>query len=117
MVLLAFPDVQVLDVTGPIEVMAMANRLGAAPVYEIEVVTGSGGPVRASCGLTMLADRATGECRGAIDTLVVAGGLGTAAAAGDERLTAWVRSAARRSRRVASVCTGAFLLAGAGLHR
>ena len=114
-VVVAFPDMQVLDVTGPFEVMAMANRLGAAPTYDIEVVTAPGGPVRASCGLTLLADRTTGECRGAIDTLVVAGGLGALAAAADDRLVRWIRSAARRSRRTTSVCTGAFLLARAGL--
>jgi transcriptional regulator GlxA family with amidase domain len=53
--------------------------------------------------------------RGPIDTLVVAGGAGTRRAAGDERVIRWVRSAARRSRRVTSVCTGAFVLAQAGL--
>ena len=54
-------------------------------------------------------------CRGPIDTLVVAGGRGARAAGRDERLIAWLRLAARRSRRVTSVCTGAFLLARAGL--
>ena len=53
--------------------------------------------------------------RGPIDTLVVPGGQGTRAAAQDEKLIAWIRSAAKRSRRVTSVCTGAFLLAAAGL--
>jgi transcriptional regulator GlxA family with amidase domain len=53
--------------------------------------------------------------RGAIDTLVVAGGVGTARALGDRGLIAFVRSAAARARRVASVCTGAFVLAEAGL--
>jgi transcriptional regulator GlxA family with amidase domain len=55
------------------------------------------------------------RCRGPIDTLVVAGGQGVREAAHDERLISWLRLAARRSRRVASVCTGAFLLARAGL--
>ncbi len=63
----------------------------------------------------MTPDRSTHACRGAIDTLVVAGGLGVREALRDEALVRWVREAAGRSRRVTSVCTGAFLLAEAGL--
>jgi transcriptional regulator GlxA family with amidase domain len=55
------------------------------------------------------------KCRGPIDTLVVPGGRGVRAAAADERLISWLRLAAKRSRRTASVCTGAFLLARAGI--
>jgi transcriptional regulator GlxA family with amidase domain len=113
-VAVVFPDVQSLDVTGPTEVFSIAQRLGHAP-YEIELVASSAAPVRASSGLCLVPDRAVSACRGPIDTLVVAGGLGTAAARRDERLVAWLRDAAGRSRRVASVCTGAFLLAKAGL--
>jgi transcriptional regulator GlxA family with amidase domain len=113
-VTVVFPDVQSLDVTGPTEVFSIAQRLGHAP-YEIELVASSAAPVRASSGLRLVPDRAMSACRGPIDTLVVAGGLGTAAARRDERLVAWLRDAAGRSRRVASVCTGAFLLAKAGL--
>ncbi|HWK18663.1 MAG TPA: GlxA family transcriptional regulator [Solirubrobacteraceae bacterium] len=113
-VLVAFPDVQSLDVTGPSEVFSLAER--AAPgAYAIELVSIDGGPVPASSGLTLLAHSSTAACRGAIDTLVVAGGLGARDAARDERLVSWIRLAARRSRRVSSVCTGAFLLARAGL--
>ncbi len=54
-------------------------------------------------------------CRGGIDTLIVPGGRGARRATSDEQVIAWLRGAARRSRRVASVCTGAFLLAQAGL--
>src|SRR5581483_9886480 len=57
----------------------------------------------------------TARCRGPIDTLIVAGGFGVQDAVEDDLLVGWVRSAARRSRRVASVCSGAFLLAAAGL--
>ncbi len=113
-VAVVFPEVQSLDVTGPTEVFSIAQRLGHAP-YEIELVASSAAPVRASSGLRLVPDRAVSACRGPIDTLVVAGGLGTAAARRDERLVAWLRDAAGRSRRVASVCTGAFLLAKAGL--
>jgi transcriptional regulator GlxA family with amidase domain len=65
--------------------------------------------------LKVVADRALASIRGAIDTLVVVGGEGAERAATDPELVAWVERAARRSRRVASVCTGAFVLAAAGL--
>src|SRR5205814_10308651 len=74
-----------------------------------------GAPLRTSGGLRLVPRRARRACRGPIDTLVVAGGPGTRQAAEDGRLTDWLRLAARRARRVASVCTGAFLLARAGL--
>jgi len=66
-------------------------------------------------GVRMEAHKTLGGCRGPIDTLVVAGGDGVRQAQEDERLITWIRRAAPRSRRVASVCTGAFLLARAGL--
>jgi transcriptional regulator GlxA family with amidase domain len=65
---------------------------------------------------TMVAmDRTIADCRGRIDTLIVAGGTGSRPAQDDEELIAWLGAAARRSRRVASVCTGALLLGSAGL--
>src|SRR5207248_2033050 len=59
--------------------------------------------------------RTLAACRGPLDTLIVAGGTGVAEAERDYTLIRWIRSAASRSRRVCSVCTGAFLLARAGL--
>lgn len=114
-VVVAFPGVQSLDVTGPGEVFSQADRASAGSAYAVELVTPDGAAVRASSGLRLLADRSLGDCRGAIDTLVVAGGVGIREAARDERLDAWLRVAARRCRRVTSVCTGAFLLARAGI--
>jgi transcriptional regulator GlxA family with amidase domain len=115
-VVVAFEGFQILDLTGPVEVFASANRaLSAGDAYVTEVVTADGCSVRASCGLEVGADRRLAACRGPIDTLVVVGGDGTYEAVADERLVRWVRAAARRSRRVASVCTGAFVLARAGL--
>ena len=122
-VLVAFPDVQILDVTGPGEVFSLADRAaraaGSAAVgpagYSLELVAPDAGELAASSGLRLVADRTLEACRGPIDTLIVAGGRGVQAAARDPRLTDWLRLAARRSRRVASVCTGAFLLARAGL--
>jgi len=115
-VIVAFEGFQVLDLTGPMEVFASADRmLAPGATYGTEVVTVDGGPIRASCGLRVSADGPVEDCRGAIDTLVIVGGGGTAEAVADERLVSWVRGAARRSRRVTSVCTGAFVLASAGL--
>jgi transcriptional regulator GlxA family with amidase domain len=112
-----FPDVQTLDVTGPLEVFSIANRLGGArvPRYAVSVVAAKPGPVPTSSGLALVAQRGLAELTGPVDTLLVAGGLGSRAAMRDRRLVRWIARTARRARRVASVCTGAFLLAEAGL--
>jgi len=114
-VIAAFPDVQVLDVTGPAEVFSQADRASARGEYAIELVTSAGEPVQASSGIRLVPDGSLERCRGPIDTLVVAGGAGVRQAAGEEWLISWLRLAARRARRVASVCTGAYFLAEAGL--
>jgi transcriptional regulator GlxA family with amidase domain len=114
-VIVAFDGVQLLDVVGPLEVFAMANRHGPAPAYEVEVATRTGEPITSSSGLTVVPHRALAGVRNPIDTLVVAGGQGTAAAVADAELVGWVRRRAPRCRRVASVCSGAFVLAEAGL--
>ncbi|MFN2615980.1 MAG: GlxA family transcriptional regulator [Thermoleophilaceae bacterium] len=113
--LVAFPDVQMLDVTGPSEVFSMADRLAGGGAYSLELATATGEPVTASSGLRLVPDRALDDSRGRIDTLIVAGGAGMPAALEDTTLVPWLRRATARSRRVASVCNGAFLLAAAGL--
>ncbi|MEA2361193.1 MAG: hypothetical protein QOD71_338 [Thermoleophilaceae bacterium] len=114
-VIVAFPRVQTLDVLGPAEVFATATRLaGGKDGYEVEVVATAAGPLRTS-SVALHPDRTIEQCRGRIDTLLVAGGRGVHDAGRDERLVAWLAAAAKRSRRVTSVCTGAFLLARAGL--
>jgi transcriptional regulator GlxA family with amidase domain len=116
-VLVAFDDCQVLDLTGPLEVFSMASRLtmGSTPPYRTEVVTESGEAFRASCGMEIAPDRAISGVSGRIDTLVVIGGLGTREALRSPALIGWISRAAKRSRRVVSVCSGAYLLAAAGL--
>ncbi|MFG1945209.1 GlxA family transcriptional regulator [Nonomuraea sp. NPDC048826] len=108
-VFLIYPDFQILDLTGPHEVFHQAGT------YEIETVAVDGGPVRASGGLAVHPTGTVADCDGDIDTLVVVGGYGNVDACADARLVGWVREAAERSRRVASVCSGAFVLAAAGL--
>jgi transcriptional regulator GlxA family with amidase domain len=151
--IVTYPGVQVLDVTGPHEVFALANRFATdppiesgiiqarcpGPPYEIELVARStdrpGGPATrttpptpttptttASSGLTLQVDRVIGgtatspdERDHTIDTVIVAGGSGTGDAALDPDLLGWLVAVAPRCRRVASVCSGAFILAAAGL--
>jgi transcriptional regulator GlxA family with amidase domain len=112
-VIVAFPGVQTLDVTGPAEVLRAATKLHP-PGYEVTVVAPEAGPLRTST-VTMVPDLPLNACRFAIDTLIVAGGTGTRRAEDDGALIAWLQAAAKRSRRLTSVCTGAFLLARAGL--
>ncbi|MCJ2031288.1 helix-turn-helix domain-containing protein [Methylobacterium sp. J-043] len=116
--LLAFPGVQLLDVTGPLQVFASANehvaRSGSAPPYRLRVIAKGGGAVASSAGLALAAEPLTPPSE-SVDTLVVAGGPGVDAAAGDPDLVAWLRRRVQAARRAASVCTGAFLLAASGL--
>lgn len=103
---------RILDAAGPAEVFVQASRL-CSPGYEVELVGTGGGST--TSGLTLGPVRPFADCRGPVDTLVVTGGRGVADAEHDRALVGWIRAAAGRSRRVTSVCTGAFLLARAGL--
>ena len=115
---LTFPAVQLLDVTGPVQVFATANDLvagaGGAPPYRLRVVTQGDESVTSSAGVSLAADPLS-RCNEVPDTLLVAGGDGVEAAATTPVLVDWVRQRATQARRVASVCTGAFLLAAAGV--
>src|SRR5262249_47577216 len=100
---LAYPSVQLLDVTGPLQVFASANDLGASPQYQLRVV--GQGTVTASAGIGLTT--APLPRRGAaIDTLVVPGGPGLEAALRDRGLVDFIRRRSREARRTASVCTG-----------
>jgi transcriptional regulator GlxA family with amidase domain len=112
--IVAFPGVQSLDVMGPFEVFQTAGLI-ARDAYEVEVVARDREPIVSSSGALIAAHRSLSGVRGDLDTLVVAGGTGVEDAERDEELIAWLRRTAARSRRVASVCTGALLLARAGL--
>jgi transcriptional regulator GlxA family with amidase domain len=114
-VFVGFEDCQALDVFGPLEVFSLADRATPERAYDLRLVAAGGKPFTTSSGIQLHPHCAFSACAGPIDTLIVAGGKGTRAAAGDARLVEWLRDVAGRSRRVASVCTGAFLLARAGL--
>ena len=115
---MAYDGVQALDVTGPHEVFAGAISVVAAGApgrvaYDVEVAGTAAGPVRTESGLQLVAARL--DATVAVDTLVVPGGAGGYAAAADAELVAAVRQLAGRARRVVGVCSGAFVLAAAGL--
>ena len=119
-VIVLFDGVQSLDVTGPLEVFAGADRYRRArhldqPGYAVTTAGPTPGPIRTSSGLTVVPDSTVDQVTGRLDTLVVAGGDGVNAALADAALVASIRRLARGARRVTSVCSGAFLLAEAGL--
>ncbi|HXQ90921.1 MAG TPA: DJ-1/PfpI family protein [Acidimicrobiales bacterium] len=117
-VIVAFPGLQSLDAVGPFEVFAGATRaadlLERPGGYRVSLASTGGRPVRAESGLRLGTDRLPdpGE---RIDTLVIPGGEGAQSARHDRALLAWIAAAAPRCRRVATVCTGAFVAAEAGL--
>jgi transcriptional regulator GlxA family with amidase domain len=114
-VFVAFDGMQALDLVGPAEVFSLASRQRGGTPYSIEVVAVGMDPVRSSSGLAVVPHGALASASGAIDTLIVVGGAGVPRALEDDALVSWIARAAARSRRVSSVCTGAFLLAAAGL--
>jgi transcriptional regulator GlxA family with amidase domain len=119
-VILLYPGVQSLDLTGPLEVFTGARRLveasaGGERGYEMRTLSRNGAPLRTSSGLMVTPDARLRDAPADIDTLLVPGGPGSREAAGDEALIAWITEAASTARRTAAVCTGAFLLAAAGL--
>jgi transcriptional regulator GlxA family with amidase domain len=119
---LAFPDVQMLDVAGPIQVFTAANERATSPharsPYETRVIAPQGAQIRATSGLAF-ATEPLPDPAVPLDTLIVAGGQGVMRAVEDASLIEWLKVRAGSARRTASVCTGAFLLAAAGLldHR
>jgi transcriptional regulator GlxA family with amidase domain len=110
-----YDGVQLLDAAGPVEVFDGAARaLGGG--YRVRLASAGGRDVLTSSGVRLSVHADLGEVPpGDLDTLLVAGGWGYVGAAADRELTGAVRRLAGRARRVGSVCTGAFVLAAAGL--
>ena len=115
---LAYPDVQLLDVTGPLQVFASANdfthRPGEAQPYAIRLLAPSGLSVYASAGVALVAEPLP-PVETSVDTLIVAGGEGVDTAALNAVFMDWLRERSKQARRTASICTGAFLLAACGV--
>ena len=108
-----FPNFQLLDASGPIAAFELPARDAAPAPYRLRLLSVAAGPVASSSGVVVMTEAAA-DC-GRLDTLIVAGGLGTRDRELRPDMLALIRTLAGSARRVTSVCTGAFLLAAAGL--
>lgn len=117
---LIYPDVMSLDVTGPLQVFASANverqRQGLSPCYRLCLLAEEAGPIATSAGFQLVAEHSWRTFDSAtLDTLLLPGGLGEAAQCSNPALLAWLRESEPHIRRLGSVCSGALILAAAGL--
>jgi transcriptional regulator GlxA family with amidase domain len=117
--ILVFPDVEVLDFCGPFEVFSVtrlneSRRREEPSPFEVLLVASSLQPVKCTGGLRVLPDYDLANCP-QLDLLVVPGGWGTRALVNDESIVQWIGRQAAGAELTASVCTGSFLLAQAGL--
>lgn len=116
-VFVAFDGALAVDVAGPADAFGIASRLhpDGPPAYDLHYASAAGGPVRTSSGMVLQTERlAAAQARG-IDTLMVSGGSWMLETIRDKALVGAIKTAARSARRICSVCSGAFLLAEAGL--
>jgi transcriptional regulator GlxA family with amidase domain len=115
-VLLAFPGVQLLDVSGPLDVFAEANTQAQREVYRLVVAAAAPGPLRSSSGVRLMPDWTINrDADEPIDTLLVAGCPNPVELPVSGKVLDWLRQSAPGTRRYGSVCSGAFVLAAAGL--
>jgi transcriptional regulator GlxA family with amidase domain len=112
--ILLFAEVELLDFAGPFEVFSVASRWSDPPAFHVWTVAEQSGLVLARNGLSVQPHHRLLDCPPA-DILVVPGGMGTRKEMYNEVLIGWIRQAAARAKIVLSVCTGALLLAKAGL--
>ncbi|WDZ79968.1 GlxA family transcriptional regulator (plasmid) [Ensifer adhaerens] len=113
--ILAMQGVQLLDVVGPSDVFAEANRQSGTDYYAVEVISTSGTPVRGSSGLALIPDRSIEQGISDVDTLLVAGDPLIQERPLSTALLEWVKEVSSRASRFGSVCSGAFVLGEAGL--
>ncbi len=114
--ILVFPEVQGLDVSGPLDVFAEANRfLSSEDQYCFEILGTESGRVRCSNGLEIHANRLFSDSNGAYDLLILAGGPTLPQQSFAPSLYAWLRAASANSKCVCTICNGTFLLARAGV--
>lgn len=120
-VMLVYPECELMDVSGPMSVFNFANYAllltgkSNKPVYKLTIAADSIGPVKTSSGICIVADQSIENVMDGIDTLLVAGGQIIDHAIHDERICHWLIQMAPRVSRLASICTGAFILAECGL--
>ena len=113
--ILAVPSVQTLDVAGPMDVFAEANRLLGRDAYASRIVGLSNEPVVSASGMRLLPDEGIGESRDRPNTFLVAGAPEMPRMRFSADATIWMRNTAAQATRYGSVCSGAFALAAAGL--
>ncbi len=118
-----YPGGQSLDITGPLEVFNVANIEHAEnhpddqPLYELSLIAAKPGPVTMASGIVMMADQGFADVARSPDTLLVSGGMGNAIdpVSADEDFLVWLQDQSTRVRRIGSVCSGALILAKAGI--
>jgi transcriptional regulator GlxA family with amidase domain len=114
--ILAVPGVQLLDVSGPLDVFAEANVQAGYDAYRLRIIASVHGHISASSGVRLVPDAVIGQDPpGPIDTLLVAGSPHAGDTTIGPDLVDWLRQVAPKCRRFGSVCSGAFFLAAAGL--
>lgn len=121
--MVVYPDCEIVDVTGPMDVFCFANyflRLGGQlaeneSVYSLSLIAERAGPVKTASGMKILADFAYDDTPDGIDTLMVTGAPFSVDAWTDQKLIRWLPAMLPKVRRMVSICTGAFLLAESGL--
>jgi transcriptional regulator GlxA family with amidase domain len=114
--LIGYPGVQSLDIVGPFEVFSMANRFGDGPAYDVMLASPAGGDIVCNSGLVLAGATALADLPADLDTILVGGASEAALAEVSEPIMlAWFNDRAATTRRVGSVCSGAFVLAAAGL--
>lgn len=113
--IVGYPAAELLDIACVMTALQLANVRHGSALYRPRLASPGGAPIHTGTGLTLGAEVTLERARGPLDTLIVSGGIGYVDAMNDERIVAHVRRLGRVSRRVASVCTGAGVLAAAGL--
>lgn len=121
-VMIGYPDAQILDITGPLEVFSRAsrwlvdNKLRSTPAYEIEVCGLNPGSIRCSSGLELNSRRPYYALSASdMDTLLVSGGIGFRPVCENASFLQWLQHTSQHTQRTGSICTGAFILGAAGL--
>src|SRR5262249_22126089 len=114
-VMLVYPGVMAMDVFGPLEAFGTANYIAGRTLYRVCTAAADTARVETSLGISITPNVAFNDIEEAIDTLLVSGGFGQVQASRDPRLIRWLQDNGPRARRCGSICTGAFVLAAAGL--
>jgi transcriptional regulator GlxA family with amidase domain len=114
--LVGYHQAQSLDLVGPLEVFSMANRFSGRTAYEVLLASPDGGEIVTNSGLRLAGAVPLGDLPRDLDTVLVAGGHETGLRAmGDSGVLEWLQGRAENTRRLGSDCSGALILAAAGL--